>query len=81
MMESDAAEDILVEAANIAGEHYAQLELDAARSLIRDAFGILPWELQEYYQDVQELYRLGKLAEANLAWDLWMDKARDMGLI
>ncbi len=81
MMESDAAEDILTQAAYIVDEHYAELELDAARSLIQDSFGLLPWELQEDYRDVQELYRLGKFAEANLAWELWMDKARDMGLI
>ncbi len=80
-MESGHADDILRQALDIADEHYATLELDAARSLIRDAFEALPYELQESYWEVQDLYRERKLVHANRAWDAWMDTARGMGLI
>lgn len=80
-MESRAEDDVINQALTVAGEHYARLEFEAARSLIFDAFAMLPWELQDDYRDVQDLYRLGKLEQANLAWDAWMDKAREMGLI
>ena len=80
-MENGSVEDILNQAAAIANEHYAYLELDAARDLIRDAFALLPWELQEDYRDIQALYRMGKLEAANRAWDAWMENARDWGLI
>ncbi len=80
-MESRQADDILRQALDIADEHYAELELDAARSLIRDAFDALPYELQEGYWEVQDLYRERKLVQANRAWDVWMDTARGMGLI
>ncbi len=80
-MESRSVDDVFSQALAVADEHFAQLELEAARSLIFDAFAMLPWELQDDYRDVQDLYREGKLEQANLAWDAWMDKAREMGLI
>ena len=81
MMENGQVGDILSQASQVANDHYAALELDAARSLISGAFAALPWELQEDYREIQELHRLRKFGEANFAWDLWMDKARDMGLL
>jgi hypothetical protein len=80
-MENGQADDILTQALNIADDHYAELELDAARSLIRDAFVVLPYELQEGYREVQDLYRERKFVQANRAWEAWMDTARGMGLI
>jgi hypothetical protein len=74
-------DDILTQAAWIVGERYAQLELKAARSLIQDAFALLPWDLQDDYRDIQELHQAGRFQEANRAWEQWMAKARDMGLI
>lgn len=80
-MGEDDAEDILSEAAEVAGERFARLELDAARDLIRDALAFLPWELQEAYARVLELYDQGRRSEAGAAWQEWMAMARDMGLI
>ncbi len=81
MMDNGPVEDVLWQAAQVVDDHYAELELDDARSLIEGAFGALPWDLQEDYREIQDLYRQGKLREANFAWDLWMEKARDMGLL
>lgn len=72
---------MLDEFLDVANERWAKLDLDAARSLILDAFALLPWDLQEDYREIQELYHAGHLVEAGQAWDAWMDKAREMGLI
>ncbi len=74
-------EDIFGEAAEVAEERFAKLELEAARDLIRNAFEFLPWELQEGYQRVLELYSQGRRSEAGAAWQEWMATAREMGLI
>lgn len=80
-MENGPADDILGQMAQVADEHFAYLERDNARRLILGAFGALPWDLQQDYLDVQDLYRMRRLREANLAWEEWMKKARDMGLL
>ena len=80
-MASEPVEDILSQAAEVVDAHYAELELEAARALIRDAFAFLPWDLQGDYLEVRELQRAGKRREANLAWDAWMEKARNQGLL
>ncbi len=72
---------MLDEFSNIANERWAELELEAARSLILGSFAALPWDLQEDYHEIQELYRARRLVEAGQAWDAWMDKARERGLI
>ncbi len=73
--------DVLSQAADVADAHYAELEREAARALIRDAFALLPWDLQGDYLEVRELQRAGKRREANAAWDAWMEKARIRGLL
>ncbi len=80
-MEMGPADDILSQAGQIAHEHFGLLERENARRLIEHAFDALPWELQQDYYDVQELYRMRRLKDSNLAWDLWMEKARGMGLL
>ena len=35
---------------NIANERWAELDSNAARSLILDSFALLPWDLQEDYR-------------------------------
>jgi hypothetical protein len=80
-METGPADDVLRQALYVADEHFAQLELNSARMLIRDAFEALPYELQEAYWEVQDLYSERRLVQANRAWDDWMDKARGFGLI
>jgi hypothetical protein len=80
-MESGPADDVLRQALYVADEHFAQLELQSARMLIFGAFEALPYELQEGYWEVQDLYSERKLVQANRAWDAWMDKARGLGLI
>lgn len=72
---------VLDEIMSIVEEHWTKLDLEAARSLIRDSFAVLPWDLQEAYREIQELYRAGRLEEASRAWDAWMEQAREMGLI
>ena len=79
--ESEPWGDVLNQAADVADAHYAELELEAARALIRDAFALLPWDLQGDYLEVRELQRAGKRHEANAAWDAWMEKARIKGLL
>lgn len=80
-MDMEASEDILKQFAQVAEEHFTKLEREAARDLIENAFDLLPWELQEGYWQVMELYRERKLEEASKAWEEWMEEARELGLI
>jgi hypothetical protein len=80
-MASDQVEDILAQFDQVAEERFQQLELEAARNLIRDALGFLPWELQDGYYHIMELYREGKRSEAAWYWQEWLAVAREMGLI
>jgi len=80
-MDIEASGDILEQFARVAEEHFTKLEREAARDLIESAFNLLPWELQEGYWQVVELYREGKIEEASKAWEEWMEEARELGLI
>lgn len=80
-MGTDNSEDILSQFAQVAEKHFAKLEREAARALIFGAFDFLPWELQEGYWHVVELYRQGKRSEASQAWEEWMEEARELGVI
>ena len=44
---SDQADDILKQFAQVVEERFEKHEREAARDLIQNAFGFLPWELQE----------------------------------
>ncbi len=80
-MDGRYGDDIFTQVMVVVDEHDARLDLDAARALIDGAFAALPWELQDDYRDIQELHRSGQYEEASRAWNAWMAKARDMGLI
>lgn len=77
----DRSEDVLKQFAQVAEEHFAKHEREAAKDLIQNAFDFLPWELQEGYWRVVELYRERKISEAAKAWEEWMAQARELGLI
>ncbi len=62
-------------------EHFEHYEQEAASDLIRDAFSLLPWELQELYSDYLALYRKGEREQAGELFEMWMDRARELGLI
>ncbi len=79
-MWTDQADDILKQFAQVAEERFEKHEREAARDLLQH-FDFLPWELQEKYWEVVELYREGKRAEASRAWEEWMEEARELDLI
>lgn len=74
-------QNIVEAATQVAADHVARSERETAQDLIRDAFRSLPWELQELYQDYLEMYRRGQREEASKLFDVWMDRARKLGLI
>ncbi len=80
-MEMDSAATNLEYAAQVVNEQFARREREAALDLIRSSFALLPWELQELYQGVAELYRKGKREESSRLFQEWLDQARDMGLV
>jgi hypothetical protein len=62
-------------------KHFAAEERDAAWDLIRDAFGALPWELQDLYLTYVETYNSGQREKASELFEKWLDQARELGLI
>ena len=80
-MAADRPDDIVDRLSQVAEEHFAAREREAARELIRDGFYSLPMELQDLYLDVVELYREGKREEASERFEEWLDQARELGLI
>ena len=63
-MQYDEDQGILKVATQVVGDHLARREREAAQDLIRNAFPILPWDLQDLYQDYLELYYSGEREEA-----------------
>jgi hypothetical protein len=80
-MQSETGPDVLNVFAQVANEHFKLHERQAARDLIRDAFHILPWELQDLYRGVVELHRAGKREEASKLFEVWLEEARDLDLL
>ena len=80
-MQSEDGQDVLRLAAEVAGDHIERRERETAQDLIRDAFPMLPWDLQGLYQDYLELYYSGEREEASKLFEAWMDRARELGLI
>ena len=80
-MQSEEGQGILERANQVACDHFERSEREAARDLIRDAFPMLPWDLQRLYQDYLELYHGGEREEASKLFEAWMDRARELGLI
>jgi hypothetical protein len=78
---TDESKDILDQLARMAEKHFAAQEREAAWDLIRDAFGALPWELQDLYAAYVETYNAGRREQASQLFEEWMDKARELGLI
>ena len=80
-MATDEPEDIVDRLARLADKHFAAEEREAAWDLIRDAFGALPWELQDLYAAYVETYNSGQREKASQLFEQWMDRARELGLI
>jgi len=80
-MEADRLDDSLEQATQVVAERFTLWEREAARDLIQDAFYLLPWELQDLYLGVVELYRQGKLGESAKLFEEWLDQARELDLI
>lgn len=78
---SSLPEDLANKLDRLVSTHFAEKEREAAWELIRDHFNMLPQELQDLYGDVQDLYSHGKFEEASALFEVWMDVAREMGLI
>lgn len=59
-----------------------QQEEDDAKELIEGGgLAFLPFDLQELYRDVVELYQLGRYADSSAAWELFKQMAHDKGMI
>ena len=80
-MDGDRPEGILDRLVQVAENRFAAQDREAAQDLIRDGFGLLPWELQDLYFDMVDLYREGRREEAAELFEEWLAQARDLGLI
>ncbi len=80
-MQSEEDSDVLDAFEQVAQKQFERDEREAAEDLIRDALGLLPWELQELYSDYLALYRKGEREQADKLFEAWMDRARELGLI
>lgn len=80
-MENDDRDDILRQIEHLVEEHFDLREREAARDLIRDVFHLLPAELQGVYHHVLELHQEGRYEEASELFEVWMGRARELGLI
>ena len=80
-MQYDEDQGILRLAAQVASDHLERNERETAQDLIRDAFPMLPWDLQCLYQDYLKLYYSGEREEASKLFEAWMDRARELGLV
>jgi uncharacterized tellurite resistance protein B-like protein len=80
-MESGAGDEVLNDFAKVADQHLEKIEREAAWDLIREAFGALPWELQDLYSTYVETYNAGQREQASKLFEMWMDQARKLGLI
>ena len=80
-MASDNPEDTVNRLVRVGEKHFAAAEREAAQDLIRDAFMMLPDELQEMYYDVVDLHHRRKFEESSNLFEKWMERARKLGLI
>lgn len=80
-MENEDPSDILKQIEQLVEEHFDLKEREAARDLIRDVFHLLPAELQGIYHHVLELHQEGRYEEASELFEVWMERARELGLI
>lgn len=79
-MSTSGPEDMIEQFAQVAQQRFARCEQETARDLIRDAFSLLPLELQDLYLGVVELYRQGRLEQASRLFEEWTDQAKELGL-
>ncbi len=80
-MESGASDEMLSTFTNVADHHLEKIEREAAWDLIREAFGALPWALQDLYSTYVETYNAGQREQASKLFEMWMDQARKLSLI
>ena len=80
-MDGDQPEGILGRLVEVAENRFAAQDREAAQDLIRDGFGLLPWELQDLYFDMVDLYREGRREQAAELFEEWLAQARELGLI
>jgi len=80
-MDGDQPEGILDRLVQVAENRFAAQDREAAQDLIRDGFGLLPWELQDLYFDMVDLYREGKREQAAELFEEWLAQARELGFI
>jgi len=80
-MQSETGSEVIDVFRQVADEQFRLRERQAALDLIRDAFPALPWELQDLYRGVMELYNQGKREEASKLFEVWLDEARELDLI
>ena len=80
-MDGDQPEGILDRLVQVAENRFAAQDREAAQDLIRDGFGLLPWELQDLYFDMMDLYREGRREQAAELFEEWLAQARELGLI
>lgn len=80
-MENEDPSEILKQIEHLVEEHFDLKEREAARDLIRDVFHLLPAELQGIYHHVLELHQEGRYEEASELFEVWMERARELGLI
>lgn len=80
-MDVERQGDALGQFEQVVEDHFTKREREAARDLLHDAFYLLPWELQDLYLGVVELYRERKWAQASALFEEWLDQAREYGLV
>lgn len=80
-MDIERPSDALEQFEQVVEERFSLRERQAAMDLLRDAFHLLPWELQDLYLGVVELYRERKWAQASALFEEWLDQARELGLV